>query len=45
MFDQIFLSPQVKRSVTITNKHGISELSHELANDLKLIGKSQKFTE
>ena len=26
MFDQIFLSPQVKRSVIISNKHGINKL-------------------
>ena len=36
MFYQIFLSPQVKRCATITNKHGIFELPHELANDLRL---------
>ena len=33
MFDQIFLSPQVKRCAIITYKHGIYELSHELSND------------
>ena len=32
MFDQIFLSPQVKRSVIISNKHGI----YELPNDARL---------
>ena len=37
MFDQIFLSPQVKQSVIINNKHGISELLHKLPNDLKLM--------
>ena len=37
MFDQILLSPQVKRSVIITYKHGIYELPHELPNDLILI--------
>ena len=34
MFYQIFLSPQVKRSAIISNKHGIYELPHELPNDL-----------
>ena len=34
--DQIFFSPQVKRSVIISNKHGIWELPHELPNDLRL---------
>ena len=33
---QIFFSPQVKRSVNITNKHGIQELPHEFPNDLRL---------
>ena len=33
---QIFLSPQVKRWVIITYKHGIYELPHELPNDLRL---------
>ena len=36
MFDQIFFSPQVKRSVIISNRHGIYELPKELPNDLKL---------
>ena len=36
MAEQIFLSPQVKRSVIIGNKHGIYELFHELPNDLRL---------
>ena len=35
MFYQLF-SPQVKRRVIISNKHGIYELPHELPNDLKL---------
>ena len=30
MFYQIFLSPQVKLIVIISNKHGIYELPHEL---------------
>ena len=34
MFDQIFLSSQVKQSVIISNKHGIYELPHKLPNDL-----------
>ena len=36
MFYQIFLSPQVKGSVIISNKHGIYELLQELQNDLAL---------
>ena len=36
MFYQIFLSPQVKRWVIITYKHGIYELPHELLNNLRL---------
>ena len=36
MFDQIVLSPQVRRTVIISNKHGVSDLSHELPNDLRL---------
>ena len=34
MFDEIFLSPQIKWIVIISNKHGIYELPHELQNDL-----------
>ena len=34
MFYQNSLSPQVKRSVIITNKHGINELPHKLPNDI-----------
>ena len=33
MSRQIFLSPQVKWIVIISNKHGINELSHDLPND------------
>ena len=33
---QIFISPKIKRSVIISNKHGIYELPHELPNDLRL---------
>ena len=36
MFYQIFLSPQVKRWMIITYRHGIYELPHELKNNLKL---------
>ena len=36
MFDQIFLSPQMKRCSIITYKHGIYELPHKLPNDLRL---------
>ena len=35
MFALIFLSPQVKRSVIISTKHGIYELPHELTNGLR----------
>ena len=36
MYDQIFLSPQVKLSVLVINKHGMYELPHELPNNLRL---------
>ena len=36
MFYQISLSPQVKRSVIVGNKHGTYKLPHELPNDLRL---------
>ena len=36
MFDKTFVSPQVKRIVIISNKHGINGLPHELPNDLRL---------
>ena len=36
MFDEIFLSPQVKRIVMNSNKHGIYQSPHELPNDLRL---------
>ena len=44
MFHQIFLSPQVKRRVFISNKQGLYELPHELPNDLKLriLGNKEK---
>ena len=38
MFYQIFLSPQVKQWAIITYKHGIYDLSHELTNDLRILG-------
>ena len=43
MFDQIFLSPQVKRSMTISNRHGIYKLPYEFLIDLKLymLGKQE----
>ena len=34
IFYQILLSPQVKQSVIISNKHDIDELHHDLSNDL-----------
>ena len=34
MFDQIFLSSQVKRCMIISNKYGIHELPHKLPKDL-----------
>ena len=36
LFEQIFLSPQVKRSVVISNKHDMYELPHELLNNIRL---------
>ena len=33
MFGQTFYSPQVKRNVIISNKHGINDLPYELPND------------
>ena len=36
MFYQIFLSPQVKQSAIISNKHGTYELPHKMSNDLRL---------
>ena len=35
MFYQVFFSPQVKRIVIISKKHGIYELRHGLPNDLR----------
>ena len=42
MFYQIFLSPQVKRIVIISNKHGIYELPHELPNDSYILARIDK---
>ena len=38
MFYQIFFSPQVKRSVIITNNYGICELHDKFLNDLRQLG-------
>ena len=35
--EQIFFLPKVKRSMIISNKHGIYELPHELLNNLRLM--------
>ena len=50
--DFLILSPQVKQSVIITNKHSIYELPHELPNDLRVktqdprkLGKISKISE
>ena len=40
MVYQIFLSPQVKRIVIITNKHGIYELPHEMSNGTSAAGRA-----
>ena len=42
MFNQIFLSPQVKRCAIITYKHGIHELPNESPNDLGNVRKVSK---
>ena len=53
MFDKIFVSPQVKRMVIMSNKHviiskkhGIYELAHDLPNDLRsrMLGKIKKIS-
>ena len=36
MFDQIFLSPQIKQSMIMTNKHRVHDISHEWPNDFRL---------
>ena len=35
IFLQIFLSPQVKQGIIISNKKGIHELPHDLRNNLR----------
>ena len=40
MFYQIFLSPQVKGSVIINNKHGIYELPNDLR--LRILGNQER---
>ena len=42
MFNKIFVSPQAKRIVIISNKHGIYELPYELPNKLGNINKISK---
>ena len=44
MFHQIFLSPKVRRSAIISNKHGIYEFPHELPKDLRhrILGSYEK---
>ena len=44
MFYQILLSPQVKRSVIISNKQGVYWLVHKLLNNLRLsiLGNKEK---
>ena len=53
IFYQIFFSPQVKRSMIVSNKHSICKLPHELPNNFRVrilpnwesSGKSQNFIE
>ena len=46
VFAQISLSPQVKRSVIISNKIGLYKLPHKMTNDLNLVSKKiKKFQE
>ena len=41
---EIFLLPQVKQSMIISNKHGVYKLPYKLPNDLKLrIFRNQKY--
>ena len=43
MFYQIFLSPQVKQSLIISNKQGVYQLPHSrIAKQLKKIRKNQE---
>ena len=43
MLDKIFVSPQVKGIVIISNKHGIYHLPHELPNELRLSFKTKPY--
>ena len=43
MFDQIFLSPPVKRWAIITYKDSIYELPHELPNDCPVPSQNEGF--
>ena len=36
IFYEILFLPEVKQRMIFSNKHGISELSHQLRNDLRL---------
>ena len=36
MFYESFVSPQVKRIVIISNKHGIFKFPHDLPNNVRL---------
>ena len=36
ILSQIFFSPQARRNLIISNKHGMDELTHVLLNDLRL---------
>ena len=42
MFYEIFVSPQVKRRVILTYKHGIYVLSHQILKDLSKLGAIRK---
>ena len=49
MFDQNFLSPQVKQSAVISSKHGLCELPHEFPKrletwDFRKLGKVRKIS-
>ena len=46
LFDDLpnFPPPQVKRSATISNKHGIFELPHEMPSDLRLSGNIRRIS-
>ena len=46
LFYQIFLSPKGKRTIVISNKHGIYEFPRELQNDLRLrkLGNTKKIS-